>query len=47
MAVSKSFIWQAILALLRAVASWIGSGVHVSAAPAPDSAHAPPVHATR
>jgi hypothetical protein len=45
MTFSKSFIWQAILALLLAAATWIGSGVHASAAPAPDSAHAPAVQA--
>jgi hypothetical protein len=52
MAVSKSFIWQAILALLVAAASWIGSGVHATAAPGPDSHGAPaayeaPARATR
>jgi len=41
MAVSKSLIWQAILALLVAAASWIGSGVHASAAPRPETTPAP------
>jgi hypothetical protein len=32
MAVSKSFVWQAILALLCAAAMWVGGNVHASAA---------------
>jgi hypothetical protein len=41
MTLSKSFIWQAILALLVAAATWIGSGVHASAAVTPDAPAAP------
>lgn len=44
---SKSFMWQAILALLVAAAGWIGSGVHASAAPGPDASPAPVVRAIR
>jgi hypothetical protein len=47
MALSKSFVWQAILALMVAAATWIGSGVHATAAPGPDSAARPAVNATR
>jgi hypothetical protein len=36
MTLSKSFVWQAILALMVAAATWIGSGVHASAATTPD-----------
>jgi hypothetical protein len=41
MTLSKSFIWQAILALLVAAATWIGSGVHASSAATPDSPSVP------
>jgi hypothetical protein len=41
MTVSKSFIWQAILALMVAAATWIGSGVHPSAAVSVDAPATP------
>jgi hypothetical protein len=38
MTLSKSFIWQAIMALLVAAASWIGLSVHPSSAAAESGA---------
>ena len=38
MTLSKSFIWQAIMALLVAAASWIGLNVHPSSAAADSGA---------